>query len=251
MTYVLERPIKDTLNCLEENIFFIDEKFHICWMNNSSKNLLQMMSEFINIGSPEDMIGQPIKSLHTNIIKEEALTEGQFPIDRQIVLFDRCVARLIVTELLVENQKRGYLITWKDITEREQERERTKEILNELATPILQTVAEHTLLVPLIGELTLERLETLTAKLLKECLNNGADYVILDFSGVTTITDSELGIEIQNLTDAIKLMGADVLYCGFPKEMVKDMVALGVHTNQLSFVSFRNAIRYVVREQEK
>lgn len=75
--------------------------------------------------------------------------------------------------------------------------------------------------------------------------------MIIDFSGVTTLTDSELGIEIQKLTDAIKLMGADVLYCGFPKEMVKNMVSFGVHTNQLSFVSFRNAIRYVVSEQEK
>ncbi|ANC78406.1 hypothetical protein ABE65_017015 [Fictibacillus phosphorivorans] len=251
MNYVLEGTIKDTLNCLEENIFFIDQDLHISWMNNSSKNLLQVMKKYLNIGTPEDMIGQPIKSLHKNFLQEELMNYNEFPIDAQIVLFDRFVARLIVTELLVENQKRGYLLTWKDLTEREQERERTKEILNELATPILQTVAEHTLLVPLIGELTLERLETLTTKLLKECLNNGADYVILDFSGVTTITDSELGIEIQNLTDAIKLMGADVLYCGFPKEMVKDMVSLGVHTNQLSFVSFRNAIRYVVKEQEK
>jgi rsbT co-antagonist protein RsbR len=251
MAYELEETIKDTLNCLEENIFYIDQDFHISWMNNNSKKLIEMMKTYLNIESAEDILGLHIRSFHKSSHQEELMKKGEFPIDMQIVLFNKFVARLIVKELIVQNQERGYLLTWKDITEREQERERTKEMLNELATPILQTVAEHTLLVPLIGELKLERLETLTTKLLKECLNNGADYVILDFSGVTTITDSELGFEIQKLTDAIKLMGADVLYCGFPKEMVKNMVSLGVHTNQLSFVSFRNAIRYVVSEQAK
>ncbi|MFC0236269.1 STAS domain-containing protein [Fictibacillus phosphorivorans] len=251
MAYELEETVKDTLNCLDENIFYIDQDFHISWMNNSSKNLIEMMKTYLKIESAEDILGLPIRSFHKSSFQEELLKKGEFPIDMQIVLFNRFVARLIVKELILQNQKRGYLLTWKDITEREQEKEKTKELINELATPILQTIADHTLLVPLIGELTLERLETLTTKLLKECLNNGADYVILDFSGVTTITDPELGHEIQKLTDAIKLMGADVLYCGFPKEMVKNMVSLGVHTNQRSFVSFRNAIRYVVSELQK
>lgn len=251
MAYELEETVKDTLNCLDENIFYIDQDFHISWMNNSSKNLIEMMKTYLKIESAEDILGLPIRSFHKSSFQEDLLKKGEFPIDMQIVLFNRFVARLIVKELILQNQKRGYLLTWKDITEREQEKEKTKELINELATPILQTIADHTLLVPLIGELTLERLETLTTKLLKECLNNGADYVILDFSGVTTITDPELGHEIQKLTDAIKLMGADVLYCGFPKEMVKNMVSLGVHTNQRSFVSFRNAIRYVVSELQK
>ncbi|WP_137791724.1 hypothetical protein [Bacillus sp. E(2018)] len=251
MAYELDETIKDTLNCLEENIFYIDQDFHISWMNHSSKNLIDMMKTYLKIESAEDILGLPIRSFHKSSLQEDLLKKGEFPIDRQIVLFNKFVARLIVKELILQKEKRGYLLTWKDITERVQETERTRELLNELATPILQTVADHTLLVPLIGELTLERLETLTTKLLKECLNNEADYVILDFSGVTTITDPELGHEIQKLTDAIKLMGADVLYCGFPKEMVKNMVSLGVHTNQLSFVSFRSAIRYVVSEFQK
>ncbi|MBD7962922.1 STAS domain-containing protein [Fictibacillus norfolkensis] len=251
MAYELEETIKDTLNCLEENIFYIEQDFHISWMNSSGKKLIEMMKTYLNIDSAEDILGLHIRSFHKSSFQEELMKKGEFPIDMQIVLFNRFVARLIVKELIVQNQKRGYLLTWKDITEREQERERTKEMLNELATPILQTIANHTLLVPLIGELTLERLETLTTKLLKECLNNGADYVILDFSGVTTITDPELGHEIQKLTDTIKLLGADVLYCGFPKEMVKNMVSLGLHTNQLSFASFRNAIRHVVSELQK
>ncbi|MBH0157059.1 STAS domain-containing protein [Fictibacillus sp. 5RED26] len=251
MAYELEETVKDTLNCLEENIFYIDQDLHISWMNHSSKNLIEMMKTYLKIESSEDILGLPIRSFHKSSFQEELLKKGEFPIDMQIVLFNKFVARLIVKELILQNEKRGYLLTWKDITEREQEKEKTKELLNELATPILQTIADHTLLVPLIGELTLERLETLTTKLLKECLNNEADYVILDFSGVTTITDPELGHEIQKLTDAIKLMGADVLYCGFPKEMVKNMVSLGVHTNQRSFVSFRNAIRYVVSELQK
>jgi anti-anti-sigma regulatory factor len=89
-------------------------------------------------------------------------------------------------------------------------------------------------------------MERLTSKLLNKCLKHQAEYVLLDFSGVTTLADSDIGQEVQKLTSAVELMGATVLYCGFSTEMVKDMVDLGVKTNQLSFVSFRNAIQYVV-----
>ncbi len=248
MTDQLDNSVKDTLNCLDENIFFVDLDLRIAWVNNSAKKLIEMLKEYLRLQSAEKIIGTHISTLYKSSHQEDMIIKGNFPIDMKIILFHKYVTRLIVKELVVKGQKLGYLLTWKDVTEREQEKERTKAMLDELSTPILQTIAEHTLLVPLIGELTFERLETLTTKLLNECLNNQAEYVILDFSGVTTLKDAELGQEIQKLTDSIELMGAEVLYCGFPKDMVKNMVSLGVHTNQLTFVSFRNAIRYVVAE---
>ncbi|MFG6495599.1 STAS domain-containing protein [Fictibacillus sp. UD] len=248
MTDQLDESVKDTLNCLEENIFFIDLDLRIAWVNNSGKRLLETLKGHFRLHSAEEIIGTPISTFYKASYQKDMFLNGEFPIDVQLVLFRTYVTRLILKELIVKRQKLGYLLTWKDVTEREQEKERTKAMFDELSTPILQTIAEHTLLVPLIGELTLERLETLTTKLLNECLNNQAEYVILDFSGVTTLKDAELGQEIQKLTDSIELMGAKVLYCGFPKDMVKNMVSLGVHTNQPTFVSFRNAIRYVVAE---
>lgn len=247
MAYQLEETIKDTLNCLEENIFFIDLDFRVGWMNEAGKKLIDSIKAYLKLERAEDLIGTPIGWFHKNpSYQEEMLQRGDFPIDMQIVLFNTFVTRLMVKELVVRGQELGYLLTWKDITEREKEKEKTKALINELSTPILKTIADHTLLVPLIGELTIERMETLTSKLLDECLSSQADYVIIDFSGVTHLQDTEAGHEIQKLTDSIQLMGAEVLYCGFPKEMVKNMVSLGVETNQLSFVSFRNAIRYVV-----
>ncbi|KZE67819.1 hypothetical protein AWM68_18815 [Fictibacillus phosphorivorans] len=246
MTDQLDGSVKDTLNCLEENIFFIDLDLRIAWMNRSANKLIETLK--VHFG--EKILGTPLSTFIKNSFHKDELLKGKFPIDVELVLFDTFAARFILNELVVKGKKLGYLLTWKDVTEREKEKERMKAMLAEWSTPILQTVAEHTLLVPLIGELTLERLETLATKLLNECLKNETEYVILDFSGATTIKDNNLGQDIQKLTNSIELMGAKVLYCGFPKDMVKNMVSLGVHTNQQTFVSFRNAIRYVVAELE-
>jgi anti-anti-sigma regulatory factor len=247
MVHQLDKTVTDTLECLEENIFLIDLNYQISWMNKPAKAFIEAIKSYFKIDKAEDLIGTPIARFHKNPSYQEGLLQnGEFPIDMQLNLFNRFVARLVVKELIVDEKKLGYILTWKDITERIKEKEKTEALINELSTPILPTIAEHTLLVPLIGELTIERIDTLTSKLLNECLNNQAEFVILDFSGVTTVEESELGQEIQKLTSAVELMGAQVLYCGFTRDMVKNMVNLGIQTNQLSFVSFRYAIRYVV-----
>ncbi|MBY6036799.1 hypothetical protein KUV80_09045 [Fictibacillus nanhaiensis] len=245
----LDVAITDTLDCLEENLFIIDLDYHVAWMNGSAKIFIDTIKPYLKLDHAEDLIGTPIARFHKDpSFQEEMLEKGNFPIDMQLVLFNRFVARLVVKELIVKGEKIGYLLTWKDITEREKEKEKTRALIHELSAPILPTVAENSLLVPLVGELSIERMENVTTKLLNECLKNQAEYVLIDFSGVTTIEDPELGHEIQKLTSTVELMGAKVLYCGFTQDMVKNIVTLGIKTNQLSFVSFRSAIRYVVSE---
>ncbi|MCM3731384.1 STAS domain-containing protein [Fictibacillus nanhaiensis] len=247
MKHQLENTVTDTLNCLEENIFFIDVEYKIAWMNKAAEEFIESVKSFFKLDRAEDLIGTPIARFHKNpSYQEEMLQKGDFPIDMQLILFNKFVARLVVKELVIREQKLGFILIWKDITEREKEKEKTKALINELSTPILPTFAEHTLLVPLIGELTLERMENLTSKLLNECLNYQAEYVLLDFSGVTTVENLDLEREIQNLASAVELMGAEVIFCGFTTNMVKNLVHLGINANQRSFVSFRNAMRYVV-----
>ena len=243
----LESVITETLDCLDENIFIIDLDYRVSWMNQKAHTFIDNIKSYLKFEKAEDLIGTSISRFHKNPSYQINLLEkGDFPIDMQLNLFNRFVARLVVKAFIVRGEKIGYILNWRDITEIEKEKEKTQAMIDELSAPILQTFVENTLLVPLVGELSIERMERLTSKLLNECLKNQADYVLLDFSGVTTLADSDLGQEVQKLASAVELMGATVLYCGFTTEMVKDMVNLGITTNQLSFVSFRNAIRYVV-----
>jgi rsbT co-antagonist protein RsbR len=249
MVQKLEAAITDTLSCLEENIFIIDLDYQITWMNGAAENFIDTIKSYLKLKEARDIIGISISKFHKNPSYQEALLKkGDFPIDMQLVLFKKFVARLVVKELIVKNEKIGYILLWKDITEIEKEKEKTQALIDELSTPILPTIMEHTLLVPLVGELSLERLERLTAKLLNECLKKQAEYVLLDFSGATTFVDTDLGFEVEKLTRSVELMGAKVLFCGFTKDMVKNMVNLDIKTDQLSFVSFQAAIRYVVTE---
>ncbi|WNB92862.1 hypothetical protein [Bacillus sp. NEB1478] len=247
MVLQLESVITETLDCLDENIFIIDLEYRISWMNQSAYTFIDNIKSYLKFEKAEDLIGTSISRFHKNPDYQINLLEnGDFPIDMQLNLFNRFVARLVVKAFIIRGEKIGYILNWRDITEIEIEKEKTQALIDELSAPILPTVAENTLLVPLVGELSIERMERLTSKLLNACLKNQAEYVLLDFSGVTTLADSDLGQEVQKLTSAVELMGATVLYCGFTTEMVKDMVDLGIKTNQLSFVSFRNAILYVI-----
>jgi anti-anti-sigma regulatory factor len=246
MVQLTEPLITDTLECLDENIFIIDLEYRVAWMNQSAQIFIENIKSYLKLEKAEDLIGTSISRFHKNpSYQEELLEKGDFPIDMKLNLFNRFVARLIVKALIVRGEKIGYLLTWRDVTEIEIEKEKNQALIDELSTPILPTIVENTLLVPLIGELSIERMERMTTKLLNECLNHSAEYVLLDFSGVTTLVDSHLGQEVQKLTSAVELMGATVLYCGFSTEMVKAMVDFDMKTDQLSFVSFRSAMRYV------
>jgi rsbT co-antagonist protein RsbR len=47
----------------------------------------------------EDLIGTPIARFHKNpSYQEEMLQKGDFPIDMQLILFNKFVARLVVKE---------------------------------------------------------------------------------------------------------------------------------------------------------
>lgn len=111
------------------------------------------------------------------------------------------------------------------------------ELIEDLSTPVI-TVAEGVLLAPVVGSLSRERADLLTAVLLGAVVERRARVVILDVTG-----SRRLGADVvQHLTRAaaaVRLMGAECVLTGIGAAVARTLVSSGA---ELSGVTVRRAL---------
>lgn len=151
-----------------------------------------------------------------------------------------------------DGKVRNFVTSIDDLTERKraeterlaaQERLITaqREALRQLSMPLMP-IAEGVLALPLIGAIDHERALLMLDALLAGVAQHRAAMVIVDISGVATV-----GIEVAKLlvqmTQALRLLGAEVLLAGVRAEVAQRLVALGSDLSGLRTVgSFQTAI---------
>ena len=111
-----------------------------------------------------------------------------------------------------------------------------------LATPIIQ-VWDGVLVLPLIGQLDAERMQTLTVSLLTELQQRRARFAVLDLTGVPTLDESSAQ-HLYRVATAVRLLGAEALLCGLRSQVVQTVTSLGVELSSLSTSrSLQDALR--------
>jgi PAS domain S-box-containing protein len=123
-----------------------------------------------------------------------------------------------------------------DVSERKQQerivREQNEIILrqydelNELSTPLL-SISDRTLVLPLIGSIDSRRISQLISSLLEGISSKKAEHVIIDITGVP-IVDTQVANALIQATQAVKLLGAQVILSGIRPEVAKTLVGLGI-----------------------
>lgn len=124
-----------------------------------------------------------------------------------------------------------------DITEqkrREEERaamqqqiiDAQRENLRQLGAPIIP-LAANTLAMPLVGTLTPERATLVTETLLLAVTERGAEFVILDVTGVPAV-DTDVADGLLRVAQAVRLLGAEVALTGMQPGVARALVELGV-----------------------
>ncbi|UTR13431.1 PAS domain-containing protein [Salipaludibacillus sp. LMS25] len=127
---------KETINLLEaigENIFIVDTELDIVWVNQYATRLITKLNNFLPIDSKEDMIGKNIAMFHAEEAAnpKKVLSEGPFPYKKQINLFNRYTANIIINPLYKDDMIKGYVLTWKDVTSYEKKLTDIKEAMDE------------------------------------------------------------------------------------------------------------------------
>lgn len=121
------------------------------------------------------------------------------------------------------------------------EKERTTELLQqvqELSAPCIQLDCSR-LLIPLFGELSREKVEAISPRLLENIYQVNAETVILDFTAMTKITGQGL-ISLEALLQTFCIMGTEGIICG-----VKP-----VHAKKLHHLQSRISMKFVSSLQE-
>lgn len=107
------------------------------------------------------------------------------------------------------------------------ENRRQRDAIQNLSVPVLP-IGAGTLVMPLIGALDAERLETLLGRALDAISALKARRLVLDITGVALI-DAEVAAGLWRVPQAARLLGCEVILVGVRPEVAQTVVGLGLH----------------------
>jgi rsbT co-antagonist protein RsbR len=122
---------------------------------------------------------------------------------------------------------------------------RQQKEIAELSTPVVK-LWDGILALPLIGTLDSERTQVVMENLLQSIVEHGADYAIIDITGVPTV-DTLVAQHLLKTVAAARLMGADCIISGIRPQIAQTMVHLGVELNVVSKSNLADALAAALR----
>jgi rsbT co-antagonist protein RsbR len=115
----------------------------------------------------------------------------------------------------------------------------------ELSTPVVK-LWDGILALPLIGTLDSERTQVVMENLLQSIVEHGADYAIIDITGVPTV-DTLVAQHLLKTVAAARLMGAECIISGIRPQIAQTMVHLGVELNVVSKANLADALMVALK----
>lgn len=101
--------------------------------------------------------------------------------------------------------------------------------LQELSNPLIP-IADHVLVMPLIGTIDTARSQELMETLLEGIAQQQAHTAILDITGVK-IVDTQVAHALIHTAQAVRLLGAQLIMSGISPAMAQTLVQLGINLN--------------------
>ena len=115
------------------------------------------------------------------------------------------------------------------------QQERLLETIKELSTPVLP-ISDHVLILPLVGHIDTGRGEQIMEAMLAGVERYGAEYIIVDITGVPVI-DTAVANHLLQAARAVHLLGAQCVLVGISPEIAQTLVQLGVDLTSLITLS--------------
>ncbi|MEK3937486.1 STAS domain-containing protein [Sporosarcina sp. FSL W7-1349] len=128
-----------------------------------------------------------------------------------------------------------------------------EKLIAETTVPIIPSIVDNTLLIPVTGHLVEERFHLIQSHVLNYIGKyRGFNCAVIDFTGVgrEEVADLDyhiLAVEIGQLNAALKLMGVRPIYVGFNPQLVREIVAAGVHVDIETYVNFKMALSELLK----
>ncbi|HEY0607861.1 MAG TPA: STAS domain-containing protein [Herpetosiphonaceae bacterium] len=121
-------------------------------------------------------------------------------------------------------------------------------IVQELSSPVIP-IYEGILVLPLIGAIDSRRAGEIMEHLLDSITALHADLVLLDVTGVPVIDTSVANYLIQT-TQAVRLLGAQVILVGIRPEIAQTMVQLGIDLQTVvALANLQSGLEYALEQR--
>ncbi len=203
-----------------------------------------LLGKRIDFVPPENLpeTQEGIRRLFSGADVYTSFESRRFTSDKQLI--DVHVdAALVFT---ADGTKSGMIVTLRDITKRkklESEQQRLNEelmqiqnnMLLELSTPLIP-ISNEIVVMPLIGSIDARRIQQVIDKLAHEIPIMRARVAILDITGVP-IVDTHIASGLIQVTQVLRLLGAQVIITGVRPEVAQTMVTIGVTLENVVTVS--------------
>lgn len=110
-----------------------------------------------------------------------------------------------------------------------------RDALRELSTPLIP-IAEHVVVMPLVGTIDSQRAQMVLEMLLQGVVNHRAATVILDITGVQVV-DTQVADALVHSAKAVRLLGAQVIVSGIRPQIAQTLIHLGVDLSSIQTVA--------------
>jgi len=127
------------------------------------------------------------------------------------------------------------LASAEDVTDRrvaDESLRRNQEVIRELSTPVLR-IRDRLLILPVIGQIDSQRAQRLTTELLSSIRLNRARAVVIDMTGVATMTP-QVAQQILKTIEACRLLGAAIIVTGLSHGIADTLVSIGLDLGQVT-----------------
>ena len=130
-------------------------------------------------------------------------------------------------------------------------------IINNMSAPVIPSVVPGTILIPIAGFMFKERFDMIQTKTLEYVgSHRDTERAIFDFTGVAvedvaTFDYNDLATVIYQLNSSLKLMGIRPIYVGFNPRFVREIVHAGIQVEIETYVSFRAALKRLIKESNQ
>lgn len=210
----VELKVENILSAIGENLILADVNYNIVWLNPAAVQLLSQLIKPYGIKNIEDLIGMNMDAFHEKPVRQRAIMDRLEKSHRtRINIRDRVVTDIVIDPIWkTEKEIAGYVVMLMDVTVKAQEEEKREQLIEELSVPVMQ-IWDHALALPLRGSLDEERFDLILSKLLNECKEQHAYYVVVDLSGVKKGHD-QITYQLDRMISALELMGTSCLIAG-------------------------------------
>lgn len=169
--------------------------------------------------------GRLSETLAQSQVANQALQEAQVALETQVTERTADLQQALV-EVEQRSAEQARLI---------EENRHQREVIREISVPVLP-VGEGILVVPLIGILDEERLDTVQQRSLKEITRTRAHRLIVDVTGLPFV-DEQVAQGILEMIRSARLLGAQVILAGIRPEVAQALLHTGIALPQIQTVN--------------